>query len=92
MKEVWSQAIPEIASVYAARRSPDTPEAIGDDLRGQSQGETGESALKVARVLMNHPRIGQLLNNMHQQGLDTSTSAGRAMFGMLGCSPSLSGP
>jgi DNA invertase Pin-like site-specific DNA recombinase len=29
---------------------------------------------------------------LHQQGIDTTTSAGKAMFGMMACSRSSSGP
>ena len=74
VKEDWSLAIPEIGEIYAARRAADMPATIGDYLRDQAQGETDEWALKIARVLMNHPRIGQMLNNMHWRVLATQES------------------
>ena len=75
VKEDWSQVLPEIAEIYEARRTPDMPATIAEYLRGQSQAETDEWALKIARVLMNHPRIGQMLNDMHWRVLDIPESA-----------------
>lgn len=75
VKEDWSKVVPEIAEIYAARRTADMAPTIADYLRGQSQAETDEWALEIARVLMNHPRIGQMLNDMHWRVFDIPDSA-----------------
>lgn len=75
VKEDWSKVLPEIAEIYAARRAPGMPATVGEYLAGQDQGETDAWALKIARTLMNHPRVGQLLNNMHWRVLDVPAAA-----------------
>jgi hypothetical protein len=74
VKEDWSQVLPEIAEIYAARRTPEMPATIAEYLSGQDRGETDEWALKIARILMNHPKIGQMLNNMHWRVLEIPAS------------------
>lgn len=65
VREDWSKAVPRLEAAYAAGRTAGMPETVGEYLRQLDEGDTDHFALKIARTLMNHPKVGQLINNMH---------------------------
>ncbi len=73
--EDWSVADSRIAEAYEAGRSEAFPATVGEYLKSQSPGDTDAAAFKVARTLMDHPRIGGMINNMHWSVLDFPTEA-----------------
>lgn len=75
VREDWSKAIPQLENIYAARRSPDMPATVGEYLDQLDGGDTDHFALKIARTLMNHPAVGQLINNMHWRVLTVPADA-----------------
>lgn len=70
VRQTWDEAIPGLQEVYAARRSATDPLTVREYLEGQNIGQVDEFAFSVARTLMDHSKIGQLLNNMHWLVLD----------------------
>jgi Protein of unknown function (DUF4238) len=72
VKQDWAKAVPELEEIYTARRSVTDPLTVGEYLKAQNPAEEDEFALSIARTLMDHPNIGQSLNNMHWQVLDVS--------------------
>jgi hypothetical protein len=65
VQEEWSKAVPRLQEVYAERRSDDMPATVDEYLRQQGDGEIDAFALQIARTLMDHPKVGQMINNMH---------------------------
>jgi hypothetical protein len=55
---------------YAARRSPNDPATFEEYLARQNPAHADEFALGIARMLMEHTKVCQLLNEMHWCVLD----------------------
>lgn len=75
VREEWSKAVPRLQEVYAARRSGDMPATVDEYLRQQGDGETDGFALQIARTLMDHPKVGQMINNMHWHVIEVPRAA-----------------
>lgn len=67
--EEWSKAIPRLEAAYNAQRTADMPATVDEYLAQLDDGDTDHFALKIARTLMNHPKINQLVMDMHWQVL-----------------------
>ena len=68
----WSSAIHELEAIYAAQRLEGDPETVQEYLSLQSPGEIDKLSFKIARTLMDHPAVGQTINNMHWIVLNVS--------------------
>ena len=59
----WEKSIPELEAKYALARSPDDPTTLQEYL-GQTELSTEAWAVSLAPRLIDHAKIGDLLNNM----------------------------
>jgi hypothetical protein len=70
VREEWGKAMPEAAEAYAAQRLDTDPPTLHDYLNEQYPGQGDEFAFRIARSIMNHPKVGEYLNNMYWQVID----------------------
>lgn len=65
VKEAWSREIPELEAKYQELRSDNDPPSVDEYLAHLETGGEDYFALGIARRLMDHPKIGQIINNMN---------------------------
>lgn len=70
VKQAWSASIPDLQKRYAEMRSDDMPSSVHEYLASVDPYEEDRFALRIARTLMDHSKIGQVVNNMHWQVLN----------------------
>ncbi len=74
--EEWARRMPDIEAKYAAVRGPDDPATIEEYFATFARDETERFAMSLAPTLIDHPKIGQLINNMHWFVIRPPASAG----------------
>jgi len=62
--DAWARSIPELKVKYAERRGPTDPATLEEYLAQRDLNERDRQAMSLAPHLMNHRKLGQLLNNM----------------------------
>jgi Protein of unknown function (DUF4238) len=60
----WNKETQKLRESYAATRSPNDPATLDEYIAQQNPAHADEFALGIARVLMEHTKICDLLNNM----------------------------
>lgn len=70
VKEAWEAKVPGLQKVYEEQRGSHDPESVDDYLATLDPSHEDRFALKIARTLMDHSGIGQIINNMHWKVLD----------------------
>ena len=64
-KEAWSSQVPDLQEAYAKSKPEDFPEQVGDYLSQLDPEHQDRFALGIARSLMDHKGIWELINAMH---------------------------
>jgi hypothetical protein len=63
--QVWEAHLPKLEQDYAERRQESDPKTLREYLEQQSPGHANEFIFEVARSLMHHEDVCQLIDNMH---------------------------
>lgn len=70
VKEAWSAETPGLQEAYEAERPEGAPESVDEWLAALDSFSEDHFALTIARRSMDHPAIGQIINNMRWKVLD----------------------
>jgi Protein of unknown function (DUF4238) len=62
--EAWARSIPELEAKYAAKRGPTDPATLEAYLAQRDPNDVERWAMSLAPHLIDHQKIGKLLNNM----------------------------
>jgi len=62
--EEWARRIPELEAKYAAKRGPNDPATLEEYLAQRSSDDVEQWAMSLLPSLIDHTKIGELLNNM----------------------------
>ena len=62
--EAWAQSIPELEAKYAVKRGPTDPPTFEEWLAQRDPDHVERWAMSLAPQLMDHEKLGELLNNM----------------------------
>jgi hypothetical protein len=71
----WGKVTPEMEDGYARRRKSGDPSTLKEAFDAMNTSALDLMALDIGSTLMNHPKIGDVLNNMQWHTLDVSGSA-----------------
>jgi hypothetical protein len=62
--EEWARCIPDLETKYAAKRTPNDPATLEEYLAQRSPDHVDQWAMSLLPSLIDHEKIGELLNNM----------------------------
>jgi Protein of unknown function (DUF4238) len=74
--EEWARAILDLQVKYAARRGPNDPPTIEEYMAQQTPDMMAQMAMSLAPTLIDHRKIGKLLNNMRWLVVRITSEAG----------------
>ncbi|MGH6871251.1 MAG: DUF4238 domain-containing protein [Rhizomicrobium sp.] len=60
----WADSIPELQEKYEARKGPDDPPTVEEYLAKMDPHQAEQMAMALGPKLMDHAKIGELINNM----------------------------
>ena len=60
----WARRIPDLEARYAAKRTPNDPATLDEYLAQRSPDDVDQWAMSLLPSLIDHKKIGELLNNM----------------------------
>ena len=74
--EEWLRSVPGLQEKYAMKKRTDDPPTIEEWLDRQAPNEIERWAMALAPKLMNHPKLGELINNMRWLVVRIASDAG----------------
>ena len=74
--EEWARRIPDLEARYATKRTPNDPATLEEYLAQRSPDDVDQWAMSLLPSLIDHEKIGELLNNMRWLVRRISSDAG----------------